>query len=101
MEPGTQLNSLDEPTTIHLHGMFLAGINYFDGAARVTQWWVFRVAHTIATTNDSFLCVCSGIPPGETFIYDVPFEKAGQSGTYWAHGHFTVGNDLALVSEAP
>jgi hypothetical protein len=20
--------------------MFLAGINYFDGAARVTQWWL-------------------------------------------------------------
>ena len=38
----TQLNSLDEPTTIHLHGMFLAGINHFDGAARVTQWWVLR-----------------------------------------------------------
>jgi hypothetical protein len=37
---GTQLNSLDEPTTIHLHGMFLAGVNYFDGAARVTQWCV-------------------------------------------------------------
>ena len=36
----TQLNSLDEPTTIHLHGMFLAGINHFDGAARVTQWCV-------------------------------------------------------------
>ena len=38
----TQLNSLDEPTTIHLHGMFLAGINHFDGAARVTQWCVPR-----------------------------------------------------------
>lgn len=47
------------------------------------------------------MCVYSGIPPGETFTYDVPFENAGQWGTYWAHGHFTVGNHLSLLSGVP
>lgn len=49
--PCTQLNSLDEPTTIHLHGMFLAGINHFDGAARVTQWCVLRVDYYLRFTS--------------------------------------------------
>lgn len=47
-----------------------------------------------------FVSVCSGIPPGAAFTYDVPFEKAGQWGTYWAHGHFTVRNHLRMGSGA-
>lgn len=34
------LNSLDEPATIHHHGMFFNSTSWFDGAMGVTQWYV-------------------------------------------------------------
>ncbi|KAJ2223616.1 ferroxidase fet3 [Coemansia sp. RSA 518] len=57
-------NSLDVPTSIHTHGLFNNGTNYYDGPDMVTQ---------------------CGIPPGENFTY--VFETKDQFGTFWVHGH--------------
>ncbi|ORX66211.1 hypothetical protein DL89DRAFT_279237 [Linderina pennispora] len=57
-------NSLDEPTSLHSHGLFQNGTNYYDGAAMVTE--------------------CS-IPPNGTFTYRIPMVQAG---TYWIHSHY-------------
>lgn len=54
-------NQLDEPTSIHWHGLLLP--YDMDGVPGVA----FR-----------------GIMPGETFVYQFPVR---QSGTYWYHGH--------------
>ncbi|KAG6332533.1 hypothetical protein ID866_6557 [Astraeus odoratus] len=59
-------NSLDEPTTLHNHGMFFNSSSWMDGALGVTQ---------------------CGIPPGQTFDYLVPINSSGQWGTYWSHAH--------------
>ncbi|KAJ2800930.1 ferroxidase fet3 [Coemansia guatemalensis] len=56
-------NSLTVPTSIHAHGIFHNGTNYYDGAGMVTQ---------------------CGIPPGESYSYTI---EARQVGTYWIHGH--------------
>ncbi|KAJ1850104.1 ferroxidase fet3 [Coemansia sp. RSA 2611] len=56
-------NHLDEPTTIHSHGIFHNGSAYMDGASMITQ---------------------CGIPPGESFTYHI---YAEQTGTYWLHAH--------------
>ncbi|KAJ2358160.1 ferroxidase fet3 [Coemansia erecta] len=56
-------NSLDQPTSIHAHGLFQRGQSFMDGAGMATE--------------------CS-IPPGESFTYTI---HAHQSGTYWLHGH--------------
>ncbi|KIR56098.1 ferroxidase [Cryptococcus gattii Ru294] len=52
-------------TTLHSHGNYFNGSNYYDGAAAVTQ--------------------CP-IPPGETLVYEIPVND--QWGTYWIHGHY-------------
>ncbi|EQC37444.1 hypothetical protein SDRG_05047 [Saprolegnia diclina VS20] len=57
------LNDLDEPTTIHWHGIFQNHSNAYDGASHVTQ--------------------CP-IPAGGRLTYAVKLE---QSGTYWWHSH--------------
>ncbi|KAG0045787.1 hypothetical protein BGZ83_008999 [Gryganskiella cystojenkinii] len=57
-------NQIDEPTSLHSHGLFQTGNNQFDGPSMVTQ--------------------CP-IPPGAKFTYTIPIE---QHGTYWIHGHF-------------
>lgn len=49
-------------TTLHSHGNYFNGSNYYDGAAAVTQ--------------------CP-IPPGETLVYEIPVND--QWGTYWIH----------------
>ena len=54
-------NRLDEPTSIHWHGILLP--NAMDGVPGLTF---------------------AGIDPGETFIYTIPVR---QSGTYWYHSH--------------
>ncbi|KAH9470396.1 hypothetical protein MJO29_004601 [Puccinia striiformis f. sp. tritici] len=54
----------DQPTTLHFHGMFFNGTNFYDGAMGVTQ---------------------CGIPPGEEFVYHV--DTTTQVGTYWVHAH--------------
>ncbi|KAJ2590847.1 ferroxidase fet3 [Coemansia sp. RSA 1722] len=56
-------NALDQPTTLHSHGMFQRGTTYYDGAAMATE--------------------CA-IAPGSNFTYEFRLE---QSGTYWIHGH--------------
>ena len=33
------------------------------------------------------LFVRSGIPPGQSFTYEVPVNSSGQWGTYWVHAH--------------
>ncbi|KAJ2840390.1 ferroxidase fet3 [Coemansia sp. 'formosensis'] len=57
-------NSLDTPTTIHAHGLFMKGSSYMDGAGQITQ---------------------CGIPPGENFTYEINADRAG---TFWIHGHY-------------
>ncbi|KAI6006986.1 Fet3 ferroxidase [Pisolithus albus] len=59
-------NSLDQPTTLHNHGMFFNSTSWMDGALGVSQ---------------------CGIPPGQTFDYLVPINSSGQWGTYWTHAH--------------
>lgn len=55
-------NHLDEPTSVHWHGLLLPGM--MDG---------------VPGTNGFH-----GIAPGETFVYHFPIR---QSGTYWYHAH--------------
>ncbi|OQR84621.1 multicopper oxidase [Achlya hypogyna] len=57
------INELDEPTTLHWHGIFQNRSNAFDGTSHVTQ--------------------CP-IPPRGNLTYTVKLE---QSGTYWWHSH--------------
>ncbi|KAJ3319129.1 ferroxidase fet3, partial [Boothiomyces sp. JEL0866] len=58
-------NKLDRgpPTSIHFHGIFQNGTNYYDGALNI---------------NDC------GIPFGNSYTYRV---KLDQVGSYWIHGH--------------
>ncbi|KAF8979003.1 hypothetical protein BGZ46_005940 [Entomortierella lignicola] len=57
------VNQIDEPTSLHSHGLFQIGNNQMDGPSMVTQ--------------------CP-IPPGASFTYTIPIQ---QHGTYWIHGH--------------
>ncbi|KAJ1727898.1 ferroxidase fet3 [Coemansia biformis] len=57
-------NKLNEPTSLHAHGIFQNGTNYYDGASMVTE---------------------CGIPPNGTFTYEIPLQQAG---TYWIHSHY-------------
>ncbi|KAF9172751.1 hypothetical protein BGX21_010796 [Mortierella sp. AD011] len=57
------INQIDQPTSLHGHGLFQTGNNQMDGPSMVTQ--------------------CP-IPPGASFTYTIPIE---QHGTYWIHGH--------------
>lgn len=57
------INQLNEPTSLHAHGLFQTGNAQYDGPSMVTQ--------------------CP-IPPGANFTYTIPIE---QHGTYWIHGH--------------
>ncbi|KAJ2360653.1 ferroxidase fet3 [Coemansia sp. RSA 2611] len=57
-------NKLDVATSIHPHGIYNNGTNYFDGPDMVTE---------------------CGIPPGESFTYEI--DTTAQSGTFWIHGH--------------
>ncbi|KAF7966093.1 hypothetical protein HWV62_40182 [Athelia sp. TMB] len=59
-------NSLDQPATLHHHGMFFNSTSWMDGAMGVSQ---------------------CGIPPGQAFDYVVPINASGQWGTYWVHAH--------------
>ncbi|KZS97466.1 Fet3 protein [Sistotremastrum niveocremeum HHB9708] len=61
-------NSLDVPTSLHHHGQFFNSSSYNDGAVGVTQ---------------------CGIPPGQSYTYEVPMNVSGQWGTYWVHAHAT------------
>ncbi|KAJ2354539.1 ferroxidase fet3 [Coemansia erecta] len=56
-------NKLDEPTTLHSHGLFQNGTVYYDGTAMVTE---------------------CGIAPNTSFTYRIPMQ---QTGTYWIHSH--------------
>ncbi|KAJ1956455.1 ferroxidase fet3, partial [Dipsacomyces acuminosporus] len=57
-------NSLNEPTTLHAHGMYQNGTNYMDGPFMTTQ---------------------CGIAPGKNMTYRIPIT---QTGTFWIHGHY-------------
>ncbi|KAJ2542073.1 ferroxidase fet3 [Coemansia sp. RSA 1853] len=57
-------NSLDEPTSVHAHGIYHNYTDYYDGAEMVTE---------------------CGIPPGENFTYII--DTTTQAGDLWIHGH--------------
>lgn len=59
-------NSLDQPMTLHHHGMFFNSTSWMDGALAISQ---------------------CGVPPGQSFDYTVPISTSGQHGTYWVHSH--------------
>ncbi|KAF8521711.1 laccase [Hysterangium stoloniferum] len=59
-------NSLTEVTSLHHHGMFFNKTSWADGAVGITQ---------------------CGIPPGETFTYQIDVSDWDQWGTYWVHAH--------------
>lgn len=52
----------DVGTSLHSHGNFFNGTNYYDGAVGTTQ--------------------CA-IPPGESLTYEIPVDL--QAGTFWIH----------------
>ncbi|TBU58335.1 Fet3 protein [Dichomitus squalens] len=60
------INSIDQPTSLHHHGMFFNSTSWMDGAVGVSQ---------------------CGTPPGQAFDYVVPINSSGQWGTYWIHSH--------------
>ncbi len=68
-------------TSIHWHGLFQNGTNWFDGTVGVTQ---------------------CGIPPGQSLVYNFTLE---QFGTYWYHSHsgmqYTDGILGPLIIHAP
>ncbi|GAA5939105.1 uncharacterized protein JCM15063_004427 [Sporobolomyces koalae] len=72
----------DGPTSVHHHGLYFNGSNYYDGAPGVTQ---------------------CGIPPGQSLDYHVPVDR--QWGTYWWHSHTGVhyqdGLRAPLIIHAP
>ncbi|GAA5832084.1 hypothetical protein JCM11251_002812 [Rhodosporidiobolus azoricus] len=57
-------NSLDGPSSLHHHGIFFNGSNYYDGAPGVTE---------------------CGISTTQSFTYEIPVDN--QYGTYWWHSH--------------
>jgi FtsP/CotA-like multicopper oxidase with cupredoxin domain len=57
-------NNMDEPTTIHFHGISQAKTPWSDGVPGLSQ---------------------KAIQPGESFLYQW---EADESGTYWYHAHF-------------
>ncbi|CAO3617127.1 unnamed protein product [Cunninghamella echinulata] len=57
-------NQLDEPASLHAHGIFQNGSNFMDGVVGVTQ--------------------CA-IPPDHKLIYEF---NITQYGTYWIHSHY-------------
>ncbi len=57
-------NKLNETTSLHFHGLFQNGTNYYDGALGITE---------------------CGVPPhGGKFTYQVALD---QHGSYWIHSH--------------
>lgn len=58
-------NCLGDPATIHWHGIFQHGTNWYDGVPGQTQ--------------------CP-IPSRVSFVYN--YTVSNQSGTYWYHSHF-------------
>ncbi len=63
-------NTLEQPTTIHWHGIRLA--NAMDGVPYLTQ---------------------DPVPPGGTFTYEF---DAFDAGTYWYHPHFNSSEQVAM-----
>ncbi|KAF8525922.1 multicopper oxidase 2A [Hysterangium stoloniferum] len=59
-------NNLPNATSIHWHGLFQNGTNFYDGAVGITE---------------------CGIPPGQSLTYNFTF--GGFSGTTWWHSHST------------
>ena len=61
-------NRLDEPSTIHWHGLRID--NAMDGVPGVTQ---------------------EAVQPGDSFVYDLDLKEAG---TFWYHPHFNNSEQL-------
>ncbi|TFY75256.1 hypothetical protein EWM64_g8757 [Hericium alpestre] len=71
-------NNLPNTTSIHWHGLFQNGTNWYDGTSGITE---------------------CGIPPGQSLTYNFTF--GGFSGTTWWHAHhsaqYTDGITGALI----
>ncbi|KAI1782831.1 multicopper oxidase [Ganoderma leucocontextum] len=74
-------NKMSNSTTIHWHGLYQRGTNYYDGSEAITQ---------------------CGIPPGASMVYNFTFD--GWMGSTWWHAHsmtqYTDGIVGALVVHA-
>ncbi|KAJ1900933.1 ferroxidase fet3 [Kickxella alabastrina] len=74
-------NSLDEATSLHTHGFFQNGTNFYDGAVGATE---------------------CGIAPNSTYSYEI---NVTQTGTYWIHSHYMAqyvdGLRTPLISHPP
>ncbi|TBU24763.1 multicopper oxidase [Dichomitus squalens] len=58
-------NKMSNATTIHWHGLFQRGTNFYDGTDAITQ---------------------CGIPPGQSMVYN--FTLDGYVGSTWWHAHY-------------
>ncbi|GJE96134.1 multicopper oxidase [Phanerochaete sordida] len=70
-------NHISNRTTIHWHGIFQNGTNYYDGVQGITE---------------------CGIPPGQTLTYEFPLQEF--TGTTWWHSldtQYTDGEAGALI----
>ncbi|KAI0705390.1 multicopper oxidase [Earliella scabrosa] len=71
-------NRMSNSTSIHWHGLYQRGTNFYDGSMAITQ---------------------CGIPPGESMVYNFTFD--GYVGTTWWHAHagtqYTDGITGALI----
>jgi hypothetical protein len=48
-------NSIDQPTTLHHHGMFFNSTSWMDGALGVTQWYVYFCSIDTQVIRDALL----------------------------------------------
>lgn len=68
-------------TTIHWHGLFQNGTNWFDGTAGKSG------VDPACIPAHRFLGVTQcGIPPGKSLVYNFTIDN--QFGTYWYHSHY-------------
>ena len=50
------------------------------------------ITYRLPIIRHAYLLSVSGIPPGQSFTYEVPINASGQWGTYWVHAHAAVSN---------
>ncbi|KAI9505375.1 Cupredoxin, partial [Coemansia spiralis] len=74
-------NKLDQPTSLHIHGFFQNGTNYYDGVPGHTE---------------------CGIAPNSSFTYET---EVSQTGTFWLHSHYMAqyvdGMRMPVISHPP
>lgn len=45
--------------------------------------------NVVPLSSHAFELVLSGIPPGQSYTYEIPMNVSGQWGSYWVHAHAT------------